>query len=280
MKLVGTRTLVIGGARHLGRLLAADLANAGACVALTSRDGTAATRVAESLGGPPRAIGLSADTGTATGAREAVAAARRALSGLDALVYAASGPFMPTPPDQIDEAAWDLSFNVIARGFFFAACAARNVMIEPAGRNVMIEPAGRNVMIEPAGRNGETPVSSEHGRSPVSRGTIVAITDYLGSQPCAAFAAHGAAKAAQIHLVKELARAWAADGVRVCGVAPGPVDLDDDDHRAATLRAAAKTGEGRLVTPGEICAAVRLCLEDEGMTGVNVVVDGGALLTS
>jgi len=34
------------------------------------------------------------------------------------------------------------------------------------------------------------------------------------------------------------------------------------------------------VTPGEICAAVRLCLEDEGMTGVNVVVDGGALLTS
>jgi len=262
MKLVGTRTLVIGGARHLSRLLAADLANAGARVALTSRDGTAATRVAESLGGPPRAIGLSADTGTATGAREAVAAARRALSGLDALVYAASGPFMPTPPDQIDEAAWDLSFNVIARGFFFAACAARNVMIEPAARN------------------GETPVSSEHSRSPISRGTIVAITDYLGSQPCAAFAAHGAAKAAQIHLVKELARAWAADGVRVCGVAPGPVDLDDDDHRAATLRAAAKTSEGRLVTPGEICAAVRLCLEDEGMSGVNVVVDGGALLTS
>ena len=44
-----------------------------------------------------------------------------------------------------------------------------------------------------------------HGRLSTG-GAIVAITDYLGLQPWATFAAHGAAKAAEIHLVKELAR--------------------------------------------------------------------------
>ncbi|HEY5473164.1 MAG TPA: SDR family oxidoreductase, partial [Candidatus Limnocylindrales bacterium] len=88
------------------------------------------------------------------------------------------------------------------------------------------------------------------------------------------------AKAAQIHLVKELARAWAADGVRVCGVAPGPVDLEDDEHRAATLRAAAKVASERLVAPADIGAAVRFCLETDGVTGVNVVVDNGSLVMS
>ena len=111
-------------------------------------------------------------------------------------------------------------------------------------------------------------------------GVIVAITDCMGLQPWASFAAHGAAKAAQIHLVKQLARAWAAEQVRVCGVAPGPVDLHDDQHRAATLRAATRGEWERLVRPEAVGAAVRFCLETPGVTGVNVIVDNGTLLTS
>jgi NAD(P)-dependent dehydrogenase (short-subunit alcohol dehydrogenase family) len=176
------------------------------------------------------------------GAARLVTDAEAALGGLDALVYAASGPFVPTPPQEIDEEAWDASMDTIAKGFFFSACAARE------------------------------------GLAP--GGAIVAITDYLGVQPWTSFAAHGAAKAAEIHLVKELARAWAPDGVRVCGVAPGPVDLEDDEHRAATLRAAAKVAAERLVTPADVGAAVRFCLETEGVTGVNVAVDNGSLVMS
>ena len=86
---------------------------------------------------------------------------------------------------------------------------------------------------------------------------IVALTDVLGAAPSAAFAGHGAAKAAQIALVASLAKAWAADGVRVCGVAPGPVDLPDDPRREATLRAAARAASGRPVAPGEVARAVR-----------------------
>ncbi len=251
MRLPGARCLVVGGARRLGRPLAADLVVAGARVALTSRDADDAERAAAALGRPPQVVALAADTSTADGARAAVAAAAAALGGLDAVLYTASGAFVPTPPQEIDGAAWDASFDVVARGFFFTACAARDVMVREAGETAA-----------------------------ATRGVIVAVTDLLGIQAWAAFAAHGAAKAAQIHLVKMLARAWAPDGVRVCGVAPGPVDLPDDERRDAALRTAARGAGGRLVTPAQVAAGVRFCLENDAVTGVNVIVDGGALVTS
>lgn len=261
MELTGARCLLVGGTRRLGRELAADLVGAGVRVVVTSRDGVVAARGAEALGGAPGAVGMSADTASAAGARAAVAAAAGALGGLDAVVYAASGTFVPAAPHELDEALWNASFDVIARGFFFTACAAHDLMIGGA-------PGGGG------GAPGEGPAAA-----PATRGVVVAITDLLGLQAWAGFAAHGAAKAAQIHLVKTLARAWAGDGVRVCGVAPGPVDLVDDERRDAALRTAAHGAAGRLVAPGEVAAAVRFCLENDAVTGTNVIVDAGALVT-
>ena len=246
MNVAGARILVIGGVRRLGRALALDLAAHGAAVCVSSRAlgaeadaQVAALRVA----GAAAATAVAGNVSTAHAAGALVAEAATALGGLDALVFAASGPFVPTPPEEIAEALWDASLDTIAKGFFYSAAAAHEAF------------AGGG-------------------------GAIVALTDYLGLQPSAAFAAHGAAKAAQIHLVKELARAWAKDGVRVCGVAPGPVDLADDLHRAATLRAAARGDWERLVSPAAVGAAVRFCLETDGVTGANVVVDNGSLLSS
>jgi NAD(P)-dependent dehydrogenase (short-subunit alcohol dehydrogenase family) len=245
VNVAGARVLVVGGVRRLGRAVALDLASGGATLAVSTR---ARTREAESqveallAAGAPAAHVVEGDVRDAAGATGLVSAAVEALGGLDALVFAASGPFVPKQPQQIDEAAWDASLDTIAKGFFFSACAA-------------------------------------HERLSTG-GTIVALTDYLGLQPWATFAAHSAAKAAQIHLVKILARAWAPDLVRVCGVAPGPVDLDDDEHREATLRAAARVAAERLVAPGDIGAAIRFCLETDGLTGVNIVVDNGSLVMS
>jgi NAD(P)-dependent dehydrogenase (short-subunit alcohol dehydrogenase family) len=298
MRLHGARCLVVGGARRLGRELAADLAAGGARVALTSRDAGDAERAAAALGRPPHAIGLAADTVTAEGARAAVRDAVRALGGLDAVVYTASGAFVPTPPQEIDESAWDASFDVVARGFFFTACAARDVMVGEASGGAM-RPGGGDPRT--AAHGGESGVATQDGRpgaaahdggpgaaahdggpgaAPATRGAIVAVTDLLGIQAWAAIAAHGAAKAAHIHHVKMLARAWAPDGVRVCGVAPGPVDLVDDERRDAALRTAAKGATGRLVAPAQVAAAVRFCVENDAVTGVNVIVDAGALVTS
>jgi len=245
VKVAGARILVVGGVHRLGRALALDLAAHGAAVCVSSRaagEEAAAQVGALRAAGAPTAAAVAGDARWPTAAEGLVADAAAALGGLDGLVYAASGPFVPTPPERLDEASWDASLDTIAKGFFFTAVAARK-------------------------RLG-------------SGSVIVALTDYLGLQPWAAFAAHGAAKAAQIHLVKELARAWAVEGVRVCGVAPGPVDLEDDEHRAATLRAAAKVASERLVAAADIGAAVRFCLETDGVTGVNIVVDNGSLVMS
>jgi NAD(P)-dependent dehydrogenase (short-subunit alcohol dehydrogenase family) len=245
VRVAGARVLLVGGVRRLGRELALDLGGHGAAVAVSSRAHTeAADRQVAALlaAGAHAAHWVEGDASRAAGAADLVARAEAVLGGLDALVYAASGPFVPRQPEQIDEQTWDASMDTIAKGFFFSACAARE-RLAPGG-------------------------------------VIVALTDYLGLQPWATFAAHGAAKAAEIHLVKQLARAWAPARVRVCGVAPGPVDLDDDEHREATLRAAARVAAERLVAPADIGAAVRFCLETEGLTGVNIAVDNGSLVMS
>jgi len=251
VNLRGSRIVVVGGVRKMGRALALDLAAHGAAVCVTTRrGGPEADRQVRALtaGGAAAAAVVTGDVRTANGAVALVATAADALGGLDALVFAASGPFSPSPPQDTTEDSWDVSFDTIVKGFFFAACAARARMLERP----------------PPLRGPEA-------------GVIVALTDLLGVRPSAAFAAHGAAKAAQIHLVRELAAAWDSDGIRVCGIAPGPLDLPDDERRAATLRAAGGDA-GRLVGPADVANAVRFCLETAGVTGVDITVDRGALL--
>ncbi len=255
-----SRCLVVGGVRKLGRQIALDLASTGAAVCITSRRRGKALRAAVAdlrAAGAGTAAGTAGDVSDADGAARLVAEAAAALGGLDALVFAVSGPFAPHPPQDLSERDWDLSLDSIAKGFFFSACAAREHFMADSGVR-----------------------SPEAARTGAEAGVIIAITDAMGLQPWSSFVAHGAAKAAQIHLVKQLARAWLGDGVRVCGIAPGPVDLADDDRREATLRAA-RRGEGeRLVDPASVTQAVRFCLQATSVTGANVIVDAGSLLTS
>jgi NAD(P)-dependent dehydrogenase (short-subunit alcohol dehydrogenase family) len=251
MKIDKARVLIAGGSRGLGRLLAIDLATHGADVVIASHSGSAAdeTRAAvEALG--RRSAVVSADLAAPGAAAAAVDAAAAALGGLDALLYVASGPFVPQRPEDVGADAWEGSLGIIARGFFFCATAAYRHFLDNQSDATGGAPAG-------------------------DRGVIVAITDVLGIRPPAAFAAHAAAKAAQISLVQSLARAWGADGVRVCGVAPGTIELPDDPRRDATQRAAARVALRRAVQPSEVAAAVRFCLADDAFNGQNLVVDGG-----
>ena len=256
MDLTGCRCLIVGGSRHLGRALAIDLAAGGAPVVVSSRSlqqAQATAAALEALGG--RAAAVAGDVGTRLDAHHLLRAAAAPFGGLDAMVFTASGPFEPHLPQEVDEQSWDDSMDVIARGLLFTAQAAREQFLSQPPR----------------------PVAGPKGPEP-ERGVVVAVTDVLAVRPEAAFAAHCAAKAAQLMLVRVLAKAWAADGVRVCGVAPGPVDLEDDPHRVASERAAARTLLARLVPSSEVAAAVRLCIGSAMMTGVSVQIDGGALL--
>ena len=159
------------------------------------------------------------------------------LGGLEVYVHTPSGGFEARPAADIDEKLWDAALDSTAKGFMFAAQAAHRQMARDGG------------------------------------GVIVAITDVAGIQAWPKFAAHCAAKAALIHLVKCLAADGGADGVRVCGVAPGPVLMPDDVRGSGE-----ETVLGHIGNPGDVVQAVRFCIEADFATGQNVIVDGGRLL--
>jgi pteridine reductase len=235
----GSRSLVVGGAHRLGKAVALDLAQAGADVAISYRssaDAAEATR-AEIAALGVRAAAFAAEAGVPAQMAALVEEAAAALGGLDVVVYCPSGGFEAVEPADVREELWDAALDSTAKGFMFAAQAAHRHIAAASG------------------------------------GAIVALTDVAGLQPWPLFAPHGAAKAAQIHLVKSLALAWGRDGVRVCGIAPGPVLLPGGERGATEETVLGTVGE-----PADVCRAVRFCIESDFVTGANVVVDGGRLL--
>ena len=81
------------------------------------------------------------------------------------------------------------------------------------------------------------------------------------------------AKAAQAQLIKCLAAAWGQDGIRVCGVAPGPVLMPE-----GVAGNPDETALRRLGSPDDVAGAIRYLFEAEFVTGTILVVDGGRLL--
>ncbi len=234
-----SRVLVAGGAHRVGRAIALDLAEAGAHVAISYHSSqSAAMQTHHEIAALGRDTALlQADVTDPTLAGQMVERAHDALGGLDVFVHCPSGGFVPRRPSELDERLWDEALDTTAKGFFFAAQTAHRLMSDGGG------------------------------------GVVVAITDVAGLQPWPAFAAHGAAKAAMIHLVKTLALAWGRDGVRVCGVAPGPVLMPDDVRGDSE-----ETALGRLGSPADVCQAVRFAIEADFVTGQNIITDGGRLL--
>lgn len=178
------------------------------------------------------------DLATVAGARELVATAVERLGGLDLVVDAASDGFVPKRVEEVTEADWDAAAGVTAKGTFFLAQAA-----------------------------------APHLRE--SRGVLIVVEDVAAYQPWVSFAPHCAAKAAQAMLTRLLAKALAPE-VRVCGVAPGPVAVDEGQEE----RRAAETLLGRIGTPDDIAGAVSYLAGAGFVTGTTLVVDGGRLLQS
>jgi NAD(P)-dependent dehydrogenase (short-subunit alcohol dehydrogenase family) len=235
----GSRSLVVGGAHRVGRAVALDLAAGGADVAISYRssaDAAEATR-SEIAALGVRSAAFAAEAGIPAQMAALVDSAAAELGGLDVVVYCPSGGFEPVAAGDVSEELWDTALDSTAKGFMFAAQAAHRHMSAAGG------------------------------------GVIVAITDVAGIQPWPLFAPHGAAKAAQIYLVKTLALAWGRDAVRVCGIAPGPVLLPGGERGATE-----ETALGTIGEPADVCRAVRFCVESDFVTGTNVVVDGGRLL--
>jgi len=236
----GQRILVSGGSARVGKAIALGLAHGGADVVISYHTAVeAAAQTAAEIEALGRRSGAHpADAASPAEMKALVEWATDILGGLDVYVHTPSGGFEARPAAEIDEKLWDAALDSTAKGFMFAAQAAHHQMAANGG------------------------------------GVLVAITDVAGIQAWPKFAAHGAGKAALIHLVKCLAADWGADGIRVCGVAPGPVLLPGGERGTSEGTVLGHVGE-----PSDVTRAVRFCIESDFMTGQNVIVDGGRLLT-
>jgi NAD(P)-dependent dehydrogenase (short-subunit alcohol dehydrogenase family) len=173
-----SRALVTGGTGRVGRAIVARLEAEGFRVLAAGR--------------------ADGDVSLPTEARQLVERAADELGGLDLLVNAAAGGFVPQAVEDVDEAHWDAAFGATAKGSFFVTQAAAPHLKQS------------------------------------KLGLVVMIEDVAAYQPWPSFVPHCAAKAAQAMLTRVLARALAPD-VRVCGIAPGPVAVDpeEEERRAA-----------------------------------------------
>jgi pteridine reductase len=178
------------------------------------------------------------DLARADAAKAVVERAAAQLGGLDVVVNAASAGFEPKRFEDVSEEDVDAALGATVKGSFFVTQAA-----------------------------------APHLRE--RRGLVVMVEDVAAYQPWPSFAAHCAAKAAQAMLTRALARALAPD-VRVCGVAPGPVAVE----QAQEARRAAETALGRVGSPDDVAGAILYLAGAQYVTGTTIVVDGGRLLQS
>lgn len=253
MDLDGTRALVTGSARRVGRRIALRLARGGADVAVHYRTSAeeAEETVADLRAEGVEAVGVQGDLRDLDDVERIVGEAADALGGLDVAVNNAS-VFPRTPLDDVDGDVWDLNMDVNLRAPAFVAMAAAERMDASTG------PDG-------------APTGGLDGK-------IVNIADWAGFRPYENYLPYCVSKAGVIALTKGLARELAPD-VAVNAVAPGPVmlpeDFSEDDRRAIVEQ----TPLNRIGSPDDIAAGIAFLVEgSDFMTGAVVPIDGGRLI--
>jgi 3-oxoacyl-[acyl-carrier protein] reductase len=123
-----------------------------------------------------------------------------------------------------------------------------------------------------------------HDMLAAAKGALIIVSSTAAFHATRGNPAYNASKSGAVGLTRSLAQAWAADGIRVNGIAPGlvatkltTVTTDDPQRLAAALE---RIPLGRLGTPSDIAgAALFLASPLAGyIVGQTLVVDGGLVL--
>jgi NAD(P)-dependent dehydrogenase (short-subunit alcohol dehydrogenase family) len=252
-RLSGKRALITGASSGIGREVACSFAVEGARVACGGRDPDRTRETIERI----RAAGGEAfeargDVSTPEGADVVVAAAVRALGGLDALVSNAG----VDATDWRDLADWELAefdriINTNLRGAFLIARAA----IPPMLRN---EPPNRGAIVHMS--------------------SVCAITVWAGD------CAYDISKAGLNMLSDHIAVEYGSRGIRSNTLMPGVIatELHEsvmaamDDGREFERELLRRHPIGKFGTVQDIAdACVFLCADQAGfLTGANISIDG------
>jgi NAD(P)-dependent dehydrogenase (short-subunit alcohol dehydrogenase family) len=249
ISLDGKVAIVTGASRGIGEAIARTFAAHGAKVVLASRKIDGLLAVAESIDkehGPKTAIAVAAHTGKESDCAALVARAISELGRVDVLVNnAATNPFFG-PMLDIENSAWDKTFDVNTKGYFWMA---------------------RDV--------------AKHLRGRDAPGSIVNIASVAGLVAAPMQGVYGMTKAAVIAMTRTLAVELGSSKIRVNAIAPGLVDtklasaITSNDALADyfTKRAPA----GRWGVPDEIAGGALYLASDSAsfVTGHTLVIDGG-----
>ena len=246
----GKTAIVTGGAKGIGRAIAARFAEAGANVGIIDVDRAALDETCAALRTHGNVLALPADLAHASEVDRAVEDCLREFGRLDVLVNNAAVHFARAI-DAYTPAEIDLLINVNLKGTLFA-------------------------------------VRSSVAALRRTRGSIVSVSSMTGLVGQANGAVYVATKGAVISLTKALALELGADGIRVNCVCPAGVDTALMRNWAATTPDPEATlrGQGamhlmnRMAEPEEIAGAVMFLASPDAafITGTTLPIEGGATL--
>jgi NAD(P)-dependent dehydrogenase (short-subunit alcohol dehydrogenase family) len=243
----GKVAIVTGGGSGLGRAMALEFARLGAAVVVAGRRPEPLEETIaqiEDWGGFGHA--KPTDVRDPQQVDALVADAVKRFDRVDVLVNNAAGNFVARA-ENLSPNGWRAVVGIVLDGGFLCARAAGRQMIEQGEGGAIL-----SVLASYAWTGGPGTVHS------------------------------AAAKAGLLAMTRTLAVEWAAHGIRVNSISPGPTDTEGagaalwptDEDRA---RVAASVPLGRIGTPEEIAWwATALCSHYAAwITGENLVVDGG-----
>ena len=244
--LEGKVAIITGASRGIGAVAARAFAEAGAAVVLAARDAGALAAVAAQItAGGGRALAVPTDVGDPGAVERLVGETTAAFGRLDAAFNnAAGGGHPPTPLADVPVDAFDAAVRVNLRGVFLCMKYEIPAMLAGGG------------------------------------GAIVNMSSGAGLRGVPRIGAYVASKHGVIGLTKSAALDYAAHGIRVNAVAPGPIDTKrlaiTEGQRERIVGAVPLQRVGR---PEEVAAAVVWLCSDQAsfITGAAIPVDGGKL---
>jgi NAD(P)-dependent dehydrogenase (short-subunit alcohol dehydrogenase family) len=247
-RLQGKVALITGAGSGIGREASLLWASEGASIVAVDIDRTSAQHTADAVQSTAgRAVAVQADVARAQDSERMIAAAESEFGKLN-ILFNNAGIMHSQDDDAVstDEAVWDLTMNINAKGVFFG-CKYGIPALRRAGGGAIVNTA-----------------------------SFVAVLGAATPQ-----VAYTASKGAVLALTRELAVVHARENIRVNALCPGPLKtemlmkfLDTDEKKQRRL---VHIPIGRFGEAKEIARAALFLVSDDAsyVTGTEFLVDGG-----